>query len=177
MSFKKKKKVFKNLEEEILFILKKQKKPLFLKEIYHFLHIPSEKRKLIRSIIKELLKDGKIIQLKRRKYGLPEYFPVYQGKLRVHPDGFGFVETEEGKSIFIPPKKIKSALNGDIVLVRIEKITSKGPEGTIIKVLERKRKNIVGYLLKRKKIFFVEPEDPRFPFEIYIPRKRLHGAK
>ncbi|RKX61429.1 MAG: ribonuclease R [Thermodesulfobacteriota bacterium] len=177
MSFKEKKKAFKNLEEEILFILKKQKKPLFLKEIYHFLHIPSEKRKLVRSIIKELLKDGKIVQLKRRKYSLPEYFPVYQGKLRVHPDGFGFVETEEGKSIFIPPKKIKSALNGDIVLVRIEKITSKGPEGNIIKVLERKRKNIVGYLSKRKKIFFVEPEDPRFPFEIYIPRKRLHGAK
>ncbi|PMP67128.1 MAG: ribonuclease R [Thermodesulfobacterium geofontis] len=173
----KKKSFFQSLEEEILSLLKKQEKPLFLREIYHLLHIPSEKRNQVRSVIKNLLESGKIIQLKRRKYGFPEDFPIYQGKLRVHPDGFGFVETEDGRTVFIPPRKIKNALNGDVVLVRIEKITPKGPEGSIIKVLERKRKNIVGYLVKRKKHFFVEPEDPRFPFEIYIPKKKLHGAK
>jgi len=177
MPSKEKGKIFQNLEKEILFLFKKYKKPLLLREIYHLLHIPSEKRPFVRSVIKELLEKGKLIQLKRRKYALPENYPVYQGKLRVHPDGFGFVETEDGRTVFIPPRKIKNALNGDIVLVRIEKITPKGPEGSIVKVLERKRKNIVGYLVKRKKFFFVEPEDPRFPFEIYIPKKRLHQAK
>ncbi|MCD6548129.1 MAG: ribonuclease R [Thermodesulfobacterium sp.] len=177
MSPRKKKKFSDNLEKKILSLLKKYQKPLLLREIYHLLHIPSEKRKLVRSAIKNLLEEGKVIQIKRRKYGLPENYPVYKGKLRVHPDGFGFVETEEGQTVFIPPRKIKNALNGDIVFVRIEKITPKGPEGSIIKVLERKQKNIIGYLLKRKRFFFVEPEDPRFPFEIYIPKKRLHGAK
>ena len=177
MSPRKKKKFSDNLEKKILSLLKKYQKPLLLREIYHLLHIPSEKRKLVRSAIKNLLEEGKVIQIKRRKYGLPENYPVYKGKLRVHPDGFGFVETEEGQTVFIPPRKIKNALNGDIVFVRIEKITPKGPEGNIIKVLERKQKNIIGYLLKRKRFFFVEPEDPRFPFEIYIPKKRLHGAK
>ncbi|MDF2953226.1 MAG: Exoribonuclease R [Thermodesulfobacterium sp.] len=177
MSPRKKKKFSDNLEKKILSLLKNYQKPLLLKEIYHLLHIPSEKRKLVRSAIKNLLEEGKVIQIKRRKYGLPENYPVYKGKLRVHPDGFGFVETEEGQTVFIPPRKIKNALNGDIVFVRIEKITPKGPEGSIIKVLERKQKNIIGYLLKRKRFFFVEPEDPRFPFEIYIPKKRLHGAK
>jgi len=177
MSPRKKKKFSDNLEKKILSLLKKYQKPLLLREIYHLLHIPSEKRKLVRSAIKNLLEEGKVIQIKRRKYGLSENYPVYKGKLRVHPDGFGFVETEEGQTVFIPPRKIKNALNGDIVFVRIEKITPKGPEGSIIKVLERKQKNIIGYLLKRKRFFFVEPEDPRFPFEIYIPKKRLHGAK
>jgi len=177
MSPRKKKKFSDNLKKKILSLLKKYQKPLLLREIYHLLHIPSEKRKLVRSAIKNLLEEGKVIQIKRRKYGLPENYPVYKGKLRVHPDGFGFVETEEGQTVFIPPRKIKNALNGDIVFVRIEKITPKGPEGSIIKVLERKQKNIIGYLLKRKRFFFVEPEDPRFPFEIYIPKKRLHGAK
>jgi len=177
MSSKRKKRVSKFLEEEILSLLRKKRKPLLLREIYHFLHIPSEKRSFVRTVIRDLLEEGKIIQIKRRKYALPEDYPVYQGKLRVHPDGFGFVETEDGRTIFIPPRKIKNALNGDIVLVRIEKIAPKGPEGSIVKVLERKRKNIIGYLVKRRKFFFVEPEDPRFPFEIYIPKKRLHGAK
>lgn len=177
MPSKKKKNFFQNLEEEILSLLKKQKKPLFLRDIYHFLHIDSESRDRVRTAVKNLLKSGKIIQLKKRKYGLPEDYPVYQGKIRVHPDGFGFVETEDGRTVFIPPRKIKNVFNGDVVLVRIEKITPKGPEGSIVKVLERKRKNIVGYLVKRKKYFFVEPEDPRFPFEIYIPKKRLHEAK
>jgi len=177
MPSKKKKKSLHNLEEEILSLFKKQKDFLFLRDIYHHLHVPPEKRKEIRRAVKKLLESGKIIQLKRRKYGLSEKFPIYQGKLRMHPDGFGFVETEDGKTIFIPPRKIKNALNGDIVLARVEKITSKGPEGSIVKVVERKRKNIVGYLVKRGKHFFVEPEDPRFPFEIFIPKKRLHEAK
>uniref|UniRef100_A0A7V4JPC2 Ribonuclease R n=1 Tax=Thermodesulfobacterium geofontis TaxID=1295609 RepID=A0A7V4JPC2_9BACT len=177
MSSKKKKKSLNDLEEKILSLLRKQKSFLFLRDIYHFLHVPSEKRKEIRIAIKNLLESRKIIQLKGRKYGLSETFPIYQGKLRVHPDGFGFVETEDGRTIFIPPRKIKNALNGDIVLTRIERVTSKGPEGNIVKVIERKRKNIVGYLVKRGKHFFVEPEDPRFPFEIYIPKKRLKEAK
>jgi len=177
MSPRKKKKFSDSLEKKILSLLKNYQKPLLLREIYHLLHIPSEERKSVRLAIKNLVEEGKVIQIKRRKYGLPENYPVYKGKLRVHPDGFGFVETEEGQTVFIPPRRIKNALNGDIVLVRIEKVTSKGPEGSIVKVLERKQKNIIGYLIKRNKFFFVEPEDPRFPFEIYIPKKRLHGAK
>lgn len=177
MSFKGKKESFKNLEEEIISLLNKHQKPLFLREIFHFLNIPSQKRNIVRVIIKDLVSKGKLIQLRKRKFGLPSHFSISKGKLRVHPDGFGFVEIEDGKTIFIPPKRLKNALNGDTVLVRIEKITSKGPEGSILKVLERKRKNIIGYLVKRKKLFFVEPEDSRFPFEIYIPRKRINQAK
>jgi len=179
MSKKKKQKRInsKFLEEEIFLLFKKKKKPLLLKEIYHFLNIPSEERKKVRAIIKDLTEQGKLVRIKRRKYGLPEHLDVVKGTLRVHPDGFGFVETEDERTVFIPPRKIGKALNGDIVLVRIDKSTPKGPEGTIIQVLERKRKNIIGYLIKRKKLFFVEPEDPRFPFEIYIPKKRLHNAQ
>ncbi len=164
-------------EKEVLELFKKRKKPLLLKEIYHLLNIPSEDRKNIRTAVKNLVEQGKLVRIKRRKYALAESLDVVKGTLRVHPEGFGFVETENGKTVFIPPRKIGKALNGDIVLVRIDKIPPKGPEGTIIKVLESKKKNIVGYLIKRKKHFFVEPEDPRLPFEIYIPKKRLKNAK
>ena len=176
--FKKKKEInIFDLEKNILSLFKITQKPLFLKDIYHKLHISSKDRPIVRKVIKQLVKEGKLVQIKRRKYGLPEQFSIVKGTIRVHPDGFGFVETEDEQTVFIPPRKIGRAFNGDIVLVRIEKVTSKGPEGRVLKVLERKRKNIIGYLTKRKKLFFVEPEDPRFPFEIYIPKKRRHSAK
>jgi len=168
---------YEDLEQKIIELFKKQQKPLLLKEIYHLLGIPSEKRAEVRKVVKSLVEKEKLIQIKRRKYGLPEHFSIVKGKLRVHPEGFGFVEPEDGDTVFIPPRKIGKALDGDIVLVRIERIAPKGPEGKILKVVERKRKHITGYLTKRKKYYFVEPEDPHLPFEIYIPKKRLHNAK
>jgi len=164
-------------ESKVLEILKKENRPLLLREIYHLLGIPSQERKLVRDALKSLENKEKVVKIKRRKYGLPQHTSLVKGKLRVHPEGFGFVEGEEGETVFVPPRKVGKALDGDVVLVRIERIAPKGPEGKVVKVLERKRKHITGYLIKRKKFYFVEPEDPHLPFEIYIPKKKLRGAK
>lgn len=164
-------------EDLIIEIFKIHKKPLLLREIYHYLSIPTDQRERVRSIIRGLTDQGKLIQLRKRRYALTETISLQKGKLRVHPDGFGFVTTDEGKTIFIPPKRLDRALDGDIVLVRVERETKKGPEGRVVKILERHRKNIVGYLIKRNKFFFVEPEDKRLPFEIFIPKKRRGKAK
>ncbi len=165
------------LANQILEIFKENKKPLLLREIYHLLHISQKERKRVRNIVKKLVEEGKLVHIRKRRYGLPEDIGVKRGKLRVHPEGFGFVETEEGETIFIPPRYIGKAIDGDLVLVKIYKISPKGPEGKILKILERKRKNIVGYLIRRKKFFFLEPEDIKIPFELYIPKKRKKGAK
>ncbi len=175
---KKKKKKAKpsSLEEEILSLFETKKKPLLLREIYHFLNIPKTERQAFREFVKKLCEEGKLVQIRKRKFGLPSQFSAKKGKIRVHPDGFAFVETEAGETVFIPPRKVGKALDGDIVLVQIEKVAKKGPEGRVLSVLERKRKYIVGYLVKRNKFFFVEPEDPRIPFELYIPKKRKGKA-
>jgi ribonuclease R len=164
-------------EEGIIQLFQKSKKALLLKEIYHLLNVPKAEREQIRNLVKALVEKGKLIQIRKRRFALPESLSILKGKLRVHPDGYGFVETEEGKTVFVPQRRLNKALDGDIVLVRIEKLARKGPEGSIVTVLERPRKNIVGYLVKRHKFFFVEPEDRRLPFEIFIPKKRRLKAK
>jgi ribonuclease R len=175
---KKKKKQVKpsSLEEEILSLFETKKKPLLLRELYHLLNIPKPERQAFREFIRKLCREGKLVQIRKRKFGLPSQFSAKKGKIRVHPDGFAFVETEDGETVFIPPRKVGKALDGDLVLVQIEKIAKKGPEGRVLSVLERKRKYIVGYLVKRNKFFFLEPEDPRIPFELYIPKKRRGKA-
>lgn len=165
------------LKESLLSLFKRVKKALLLREIYHLLNIPQQQRRKIRELIEELVEEGKLIKIRKRRFALPEKLSASRGKLRVHPDGFGFVELEDGRSVFIPPRKVKKAMDGDIVLVRIERISKKGPEGSIISILERERKHIVGYLVKKNKFFFVEPEDRRLPFLIFIPKKRRHKAK
>jgi len=165
-----------SLEDEILKLFQTAKKPLLLRELYHFLNIPKAERQTFRELVKKLCQEGKLVQIRKRKFGLPSQFSAKKGKIRVHPDGFAFVETEDGETVFIPPRKVGKALDGDIVLVQIEKVAKKGPEGRVLSVLERKRKYIVGYLVKRNKLFFVEPEDPRIPFELYIPKKRRGKA-
>jgi len=165
-----------SLEEEILKLFQTAKKPLLLRELYHFLNIPKAERQTFRDLVKKLCQEGKLVQIRKRKFNLPSQFSAKKGKIRVHPDGFAFVETEDGETVFIPPRKVGKALDGDIVLVQIEKVAKKGPEGRVLSVLERKRKYIVGYLVKRNKLFFVEPEDPRIPFELYIPKKRRGKA-
>ena len=175
---KKKKKKAKpsSLEEEILSLFESKKKPLLLRELYHLLNIPKPERQAFRELVRKLCDEGKLVQIRKRKFGLPSQFSAKKGKIRVHPDGFAFVETEDGETVFIPPRKVGKALDGDLVLVQIEKIAKKGPEGLVLSVLERKRKYIVGYLVKRNKFFFLEPEDPRIPFELYIPKKRRGKA-
>ncbi|MFZ8832400.1 MAG: ribonuclease R [Thermodesulfobacteriaceae bacterium] len=175
---KKKKKQVKqsSLEEEILSLFETKKKPLLLRELYHLLNIPKPERQAFREFVQKLCREGKLVQIRKRKFGLPSQFSAKKGKIRVHPDGFAFVETEDGQTVFIPPRKVGKALDGDTVLVQIEKIAKKGPEGRVLSVIERKRKYIVGYLVKRNKFFFLEPEDPRIPVELYIPKKRKGKA-
>jgi len=176
MKKKKKKAKPSSLEEEILSLFESKKKPLLLRELYHLLNIPKPERQAFREFVRKLCQEGKLVQIRKRKFGLPSQFSAKKGKIRVHPDGFAFVETEDGETVFIPPRKVGKALDGDLVLVQIEKVAKKGPEGRVLSVLERRRKYIVGYLVKRNKFFFLEPEDPRIPFELYIPKKRKGKA-
>ena len=164
------------LKKKILELFQK-KDSLLLREIYHFLHISTKDRPIVRKVVKQLVDEGKLVHIKKRRYALPEAKGIVKGYLRTHPDGFGFVETEDNQTIFIPPRKIGKAIDGDVVLVKVEKVSAKGPEGRIIKVVEKKRKFIVGYFFKRKKFYFVEPEDPKIPFELYIPKKRKGKAQ
>ena len=70
---------------------------------------------------------------------------IIQGSLSVHPRGFGFVEQKDD-DIFIPKPLMLNALDGDIVEVAVNtlSVSEKGPEGRILRIIERKRSQLVG---------------------------------
>lgn len=85
--------------------------------------------------------------------------------------GFGFaLPLSGGKDIFIPPKYTGTAIDGDIVAVRLidesrKRFDSRGLTGRVIEILERPRKIVVAELNGTRS---ARPLDRKLPEEIRI---------
>jgi ribonuclease R len=107
------------------------------------------------------------------------------GTITITPSGFGFVapdyenQEEKPQDIFIPPKYVKSAMDGDKVEVVLLPPRDdfyhkdKGPVGKIVEIVERSKDTIVGELISGRK---VRPLNKRIPEDIKITGS-LCGAK
>lgn len=143
--------------------------------IYLFgLHNKKEKRAL-EEILHELLEDNKVMQNKRGKYILPDPDKYVKGTLQGHAKGFGFVIPDDnifGTDIFISPADLMGAMDGDKVLVKIERKSgnNKSAEGEIIQILERKSQLIVGIYEDSRNFGFVVPDNKKIFRDIYIPK-------
>jgi ribonuclease R len=82
--------------------------------------------------------------------------------LIVNPGGFAFARRLDGEgTVFIPPGRMGDALDGDEVDVR-HRPGDKGPEGTVLRVRQRRRTRVVGILAKAgNRRWVLEPDDPR----------------
>ncbi len=166
-------------ESAIIKAMQSSRRPLLLRELYHILHIRPEDRKAFRALVKKLVKTGRLIHIKGRRYGLAEQMQLVSGRLRIHPDGYGLVEPEEKRDpvVYIPANRLKGVMDGDLVVARIEHPKGHKKIGTIIRILERKKKYIIGLFYQSKRRNTVIPEDDRIPFEILIPPDKTKGAE
>ncbi len=90
------------------------------------------------------------------------------GKLAMNPRGFGFVTPPGGEGLYIAPDSIGSAFHGDRVEVDVVGRSNRGPEGRIIRVVERRSPRIAGLLRRRGKSVWLEPDDSRIRGPIVI---------
>ncbi len=121
---------------------------------------------------------------KKPKYELGK---SYTGKLRTHPNGFGFV-TVEGydDDVFIQAEHIKQALDGDVVTIQItnspyddskpRNTWSKRFEGKITEVVERTRTELVGTLKRTNRTFKFIPDESNILPDITIKQKDIGKA-
>ena len=102
------------------------------------------------------------------------------GKFIGNERGFGFVEIEgRDEDIFIPASCVKNAMNGDIVAAKIteQKVDGRRAEGTIVEILQRNVKTVVGVYTKSKNFGFVIADDKKLSADIYIPKNARSNAK
>jgi len=160
-----------DLERGIFEALERFNKPLRAREIAKYLGIPQEDRERLRSKLKELCRQGRLVKLKGARFGLPEKLGLVVGKLCVYREGFGFVDPIDGggKGVFISSRSMGGAMNGDIVAVEIVKEGREGrKEGRIVSVVERAVKRLVGRVEKSKGQCFVVPEDKRIRYDVIL---------
>jgi ribonuclease R len=102
---------------------------------------------------------------------------LIKGTIMGNSKGFGFLIPEDGQpDLFIAPRNLRGAYNGDTVLVK--KINSRfKSEGEVIKIIERKTDRLVGMFQPERDFGFVLPDDKKYGSDIYVHQKDTLGAK
>ena len=147
-------------------------RPLSLREIQDTLDLSAGERKALGKALKDLVKEGSLVQLKGGRFALPKKVNLVVGRLSVHRDGYGFISPADGgrDDLFIPARHIRPAMHGDLVVARLEhSIRSGRPEGRVIRVEQRAHRLLVGRYRVEHGVGFVLPADPRIQDALLIP--------
>ncbi len=139
----------------------------------------SKKLDALHRRLRAMQRDGQLMRNRRGAYGMVDKMGLVRGRVVGHPDGFGFLVCEEGGAdIFLSARQMRLALHGDRVLARVLGVDRKGrPEGTIVEVLERANKEVVGRYVKEGGVGFVVPDNKRIHQDILIPRGQGADAR
>lgn len=117
---------------------------------------------------------------------------VAYGVINKFRQGFGFIEPDEEtrtrlsryfgddmRDIYVAAGDMNGAMDGDkveAVILPSYFWRGKRPEGSVSRVTERKLKEVVGTLRKRKKFGYVIPENIKLQDWIYVSEKHFNGA-
>ncbi|MGH8015305.1 MAG: RNB domain-containing ribonuclease, partial [Candidatus Zixiibacteriota bacterium] len=158
-------------------IREKADRPMKMKELAKALGISSSEYPAFRNNVKKLINSGELVKLKRGRIGISSQLDVLVGKIAMKKSGIGFLLRENEDDILIPPTQTSTALDGDKVMIRFSGRYDGRVAGTVIKVVERTNRNIVGLFKLGKHISVVVPDNPRIHKDLYIPPDATFDAK
>ena len=168
-------------ESKILKLLRaKTNRPMKFSELMKLFSIPENQRREFRAQLKEMAAEGSVVKLRGGRYGLPDEMNLIPGVLSGHPDGYGFVITEDdSEDIYIGRQKLGGAMHNDHVLVRIESSKHRfgRQEGRIVRILERRTTALVGLFEALRRDGWVIPSEQKYFQDIFVPGKEKNGAK
>lgn len=95
---------------------------------------------------------------------------TYQGKVDMTRSGAAYIIAEDlDDDIYVPAKHTNTAMNGDIVKVRVPlKSNRRRPEGVISDIVERSVTHMIGVVYKTKKYAIIQPISKSPISEIYV---------
>jgi len=131
-----------------------------LREIVREAGVPPVDESRIRRLLRELVRDGQLASLPRGLYAPAQRTDV-TGRLTLHPDGYGFVRSDEGgPDVFIPPRGRGIARHGDTVRVQLEPERGDGRRsGRVVGVIDAKGSRVTGILRRGDETAFLVPLD------------------
>ena len=144
------------MNDKILKVLaRKDYAPANVPELLRLLRLPPRDQQELQSALRELAQSGRITRTKGNRYILSREADLIPGRIQMNRQGNGFLQPDDPglKEIMIPESATGTAFHEDRVLVRRDvrprRPGAAAPErvtGTVVRILERKRTQIVGTL-------------------------------
>ena len=124
-------------------------------------------------------REGQVVRNRRGAVLVADKAGLIKGRVIGHPDGYGFLKPEDGRDdLFLGNKQMHKVLHGDVALVRVVGVDRRGRlEGSIVEVLERANRKVVGRLFIEQGVAFVIAENKRISQDILVQPDSLQGAK
>ena len=137
-----------------------------------------------RETILEILEEEEFKQVLKQvspgKFQLIELKTFIEGIVDLTNDGSAFIVTDDPleSDIYIAPRKLRTALNGDRVKVYVyAKTKGRRKEGEIIEIIKRAKTEFTGIVKLSEYYAFFIPDDRKMMHDIFIPMEALNGAK
>ncbi|MHC1700235.1 MAG: ribonuclease R [Humidesulfovibrio sp.] len=153
----------------LLKLLREAKRPVSPEDLLPVLGLHRRKRGEIDDMLKDLVAEGKLIQL-GRAYGLLERMNLITGKVQIQRSGVAFLIPDDPrrKDVFLG-QDTAGAWHGDRVAVAITREhATRNHEGRVVRIVERGR-NVLPVRVMRAagdRSLLCRPTDPRLDFAI-----------
>lgn len=99
------------------------------------------------------------------------------GTIDIAQSGIGFVTVDgEDKDVFIPRHKVRDALQGDEVKIRIN-TRGRRPEGEVLEIIKRSRDTFAGRIEVLEKFAFFMADEHQLKNDVFVPLSSVNGAK
>jgi len=139
-----------------------------------------ESRDIIFEILKEEAQKTTLKELSPGKFQLRELKTFIEGVVDMTNDGSAYIVTDDDAEtdIFVAPRKLRNALNGDRVKVYVyAKTKGSRQEGEVIEILQRRKMEFTGIVKLSDRFAFFIPDDRKMMHDIFIPISDINGAK
>lgn len=172
----------KPLRERLVELLDELGRPATVRDLLRRLDLERGQRQELKAALRGMLDAGELVKIRGNRIGLPSHMNLVVGQLQCNPAGFGFVVPEkrrpEERDVYVSAVNMKEALHGDRVVARVERSGPKGPEGRIIRILERRLQRIVGRYEEDGRFGgHVVSFDRRVLHELFVPSDDRAGAQ
>lgn len=167
-------------EEVLAFLKHNDSKSFNYKQLGAAMEINNDtERFLLIETLETLKQQGFVIEKEKGKYQIKETKQFVTGTIDFTSQGTAFVVFSQTENdIFIPARKSKDALQGDLVKVSlIQKRFGKRKEGEVVEVIKRAKTEFVGTIKVNPKFAFVVPDSNKIHVDFFVRSSDINGAK
>ncbi len=126
-----------------------------------------------------MVRDGQLVRNRRGGFLPVDEKNLIRGHVIAHADGFGFLTPDEGgDDLFLSARQMRGVLHGDHAVATVAGVDRRGRlEGSIVSVIERANKTLIGRLFDDEGIAYVVPDNKRISQNILIPADMFADAE